>query len=236
MRVDSHTVGSVMHIIKCGARGMEIVRDDNDRFAFVRTAFIVNDKYQNNNWRSYTASKPLFYRPEAWPEKEPLVSVLAYTLLNNHFHMLLQELEDGGIAKYMQRFCNGMARAFNEKYGGQGTIFQGGYKGRVVESDEYLHYVQAYIVVKNVFDMYPGGLTKALAQFERAWAFAETYQFSSFLTAAQGAESKLLDRKATESLGLIRRDFKKYARTMLMVHAKTKDIPEDIAPLLLESW
>lgn len=236
MRVEPHSVGSVLHVVKRGGRGTDIVRNEHDRFNFTRSLFILNDAHQDNNWRDYTSGKPLFYRPETWPERKPLVSILAWTLLDNHFHLLLQEIEEGGIAKFMQRLGGSLTLHNNERYGERGSIFQGGYKGRLVETDKYLQYLQAYIVVKNTFEMYPGGLKKALAQFEDAWKFASTYQFTSFLTAATGAPSPLLDMQTIDSLGLTRDDFKRYARSMLAVHARTKDIDENVVALLLEEW
>jgi len=236
MRVESHAVGSIMHIIKRGARGMEIVRDNRDRLNFVRSIYILNDQHQNNNWRTYVVGKPLFYRPESWPQRRPLVSVLAWTLLDNHFHLLLKETEEGGIAKFMQRLGGSMTLAFNEKYNGRGSIFQGGYKGRVVETDKYLQYVHTYIVVKNTFDMFPGGCKKALPQFEQAWKFASGYRFTSFLTAATGAPSPILDMNTVHSLGLIRKDPQKYAKSMLMAHIQSKEVEMDTAELILEEW
>ncbi len=223
-----------MHITKRGARGMEIVRDDSDRFNFVRSAFITNDVHQSNDWRALSVNKPLFYRPESWPDHRPLVSILAWVLLDNHFHMLVQEVEEGGIAKFMQRFSNSLSRYFNEKYNGRGSIFQGSYKGRLVDTDEYLQYVHAYIVAKNTFEMCPGGLKRALTDFEYAWENAKQYKFSSLLTATDGLESPLLDIPAIQSLGLVRKDFKQYVRSMITHHAKTKARYTNVD--LLENW
>jgi len=236
MRVEPHSVGSVVHVIKRGARGMEIVRTKQDQYNFARSLYLLNDTHQDNSWRTYVAHKPLFYRPKSWPKRKPLVSILAWTLLDNHFHLLLQEIEEGGIAKFMQRLGGSMTLYFNEKHDGRGSIFQGSYKGRVVDTDEYLQYVYAYITVKNTFEMYPGGLKKALTVFEKAWTFAGTYPFTSFLTAVAGAPSPILDMEAIDSLGLIRKDFKKYAHSMLAVNAKTKDFDEKLIALLLEDW
>lgn len=235
MRVEPHSIGSILHVIKRGARGMEIVRDNHDRFDFARSLFLLNDTYKNENWRGHVANKPLFYRPTAWPEREPLVSILAWTLLDNHLHLLIQENTEGNIAKFMQRLGGSMTLSFNQRYDGRGSIFQGSYKGRVVETDTYLQYVHAYIVVKNVFDMYPGGIGAALSNFENAWIFAEKYPFSSFLTAAKGNTSPILDMAAMDSLGLLRKDFKQYARSMLAVHAEAKVLDESLATLL-EDW
>lgn len=236
MRVEPHHIGSVLHVMKRGARGMEIVRDDRDRYNFVRSLFLLNDEYQNNDWRTLCVDKPLFYRPGSWPKRSPLVSILAWTLLDNHFHMLLQEVKEGGVAKFMQRLCGSMTLAFNERHEGRGSIFQGSYKGRLVDTDEYLHYVHAYITVKNTFEVYDGGIKNAVAQFDKAWAFAQKYPFTSFLTATTGIDSPLLDMKAIDSLGLIRKDFKKYARSMLATHAKTKEINNEMMAILLENW
>ena len=236
MRVEPHAVGSIMHIIKRGTRGMEIVRDDQDRFNFVRSLYILNDYYQDNNWRTYISGKPLFYRPKSWPQRRPLVSVLAWTLLDNHFHLLLKETEEGGIAKFMQRLGGSMTLTFNEKYDGSGSIFQGGYRGRIIETDEYLQYVHTYIVAKNTFDMFPGGFKKALAQFERAWEFAQEYRFTSLFTSITGTPSPVLDMNEVQSLGFIKKDFKKYAKSMLLAHAQSKNVAVDIAELILEEW
>ncbi|MEX2013885.1 MAG: transposase [Parcubacteria group bacterium] len=240
MRVEPYSVGSVVHIIKRGGRGMEIVRDDGDRWRFVRSLFILNDLYQDpgRNFVMYESQTfvSVFERPEEWPERRPLVAILGWTLLDNHLHLLVQEINEGGIAKFMQRLGGSMSLAFNEKYGTRGSIFQGAYKSRTVDSNEYLQYVHAYITAKNVFDMYPGGVKKAMQEFEKAWKFASEYTFSSFLTAAIGAPSPILDMKVMDDLGLIRKDFKEYARSMLATHAQSKEMDEELGALILEEW
>jgi len=239
MRVEPYGVGSVLHVIKRGARGMEIVRDESDRWRFVRNLYILNDHYQppdrTNIYRS-DLWKPfkVFERPEEWPERKPLVAILAWTLMSNHFHLLVQEIEEGGVAKFMQRLCGSMSMAFNEKYEEKGSIFQGAYKSRTVDTDEYLQYAHAYIVVKNTFENYPGGLKEALKEFNDAWKWAgERYPFSSFLTSAKGAPSPIIDRHVFEDIGLSRSDFKRFAKDALVIHANVHD---DLRALHLEEW
>jgi len=43
-----------------------------------------------------------------------IVAVHCYTLMNNHFHLLLEELEDGGVSKFMQRLEIGYTMYFNK--------------------------------------------------------------------------------------------------------------------------
>jgi len=229
MRVEPYNVGSVVHIIKRGARGMKIVRDESDRWRFMRNLFILNDHYQPSERHFVHRSdlwKPfkVFERPKEWPERRPLVAILAWTLIPNHFHLLVQEIEKGGITKFMQRLCGSMSLAFNEKYGEQGSIFQGAYKSRTVNTDKYIQYVHAYIVIKNTFENYPGRLKKAIKEFDKAWVWVEKkYPFSSFLTSAKKVVSPIIDMRAFKDIGLADVDFKHFAKEMLSIHAETRD-------------
>lgn len=99
--------------------------------------------------------------------------------MSNHFHLLLKEVGEGGVAKFMQRLCGSMSMHFNVKYEEKGSLFQGAYKGRTITSDQHLRQIIPYIMIKNVFERYPGGYKKALKEFNRAYQWAESYPFSS---------------------------------------------------------
>lgn len=239
MRVEPHEIGSVMHVIKRGARGMEIVRDEADRQRFVRLLYLLNDQHQTADRHEHDIGdishrSDLWKRPTGWPEREPLVAILAWTLMPNHFHLLLKEVREGGIAKFMQRFCGSMSMAFNEKYNERGSIFQGGYKGKLVDTDEYLRYVVAYIAVKNVLELYPGGLKRAVREYDRAWEWACTYPFAS-LSALMITDNPIIDIGELRALGLPGRRFKHDARDMLIGHMQTLGNDEHTS-LWLEQW
>src|SRR3989344_9240284 len=97
MRVEPRDVGSVVHVIKRGARGTDIVRDQSDRMRFRSSLLLLNDSFMDPNWSD--ALEPLgnSTRPNHWPEHDPLVHILAWTLMPNHFHLLLEEIKKGGI-------------------------------------------------------------------------------------------------------------------------------------------
>lgn len=226
-------IGSVVHIVKRGARGMEISRDDADKWRFVRNLYILNDLYQPSERHRERNNDALFSRPAHWPKRKPLVSILAWTLMPNHFHLLLCEQSKGGVPKFMQRLGSSMTRHYNEKYQERGSLFQGAYKSRTVSSDEYLQYVLSYIIVKNVFELYPGGLRRAVKNFDQAWQWATSYPFSSFQTTAFFKSSPIVDSVKLKELSLPGRNFKKTSRDMLDTHASMR---EDLAPLVLEDW
>ena len=52
-----------------------------------------------------------------------LVSMVAYCLLPNHFHLLLKQNIEEGISKFMQRISTSYTKFFNEKYHRTGSLF-----------------------------------------------------------------------------------------------------------------
>ena len=181
MRIEPFTTGSHVHVLKRGARGIDIVRSESDRWRFLRLLFFMNDEYADTNWMVITRGMNLFYRPRNWPQRKPLVDILAYTLMPNHVHLLLREIRSGGISLFMKKLGQSMTEHANYKYKEKGSLFQGAYKSKTIKINEYLQHLAIYIMVKNVFELYPKkGLMGAQANFENAWRWATTYPFSSF--------------------------------------------------------
>ncbi|MBU4480292.1 transposase [Patescibacteria group bacterium] len=74
-----------------------------------------------------------------------LVEIVAFNILGNHYHLVLRQLVDNGISKFMQSFGGGYTKHFNEKRKRSGVLFQGPFKSEHIDSDEYLNYVVAYV-------------------------------------------------------------------------------------------
>lgn len=73
------------------------------------------------------------------------VELVSFCLMPNHFHLILKEKEEGGIARYMQRVLNGYTKFCNTKYQRSGHLFQGPYKATHVSANDQLLYLSAYI-------------------------------------------------------------------------------------------
>jgi len=117
--------------------------------------------------------------PSGWPERKQLVNLHAFILQDNHYHLVLEELVEGGTAKLMQKLGTGMTNRFNKRHKETGRLFQGAYKARLVDDENYFRHLFAYIHIKNAFEMYPGGLKQATANFNAAYDFAVQYPYSS---------------------------------------------------------
>lgn len=74
-----------------------------------------------------------------------LVEILAYTLMPNHFHILVRQIKDSGISAFMSQVQNSYTRRFNTKYKRKGPLFQGSFKSVLIESDEQLLHVSRYV-------------------------------------------------------------------------------------------
>ena len=71
--------------------------------------------------------------------------LIAFALMENHFHLIIKENKKDGISQYMQRVLNSYTKYFNAKYGNTGHLFQGPFKGVHIKDNEQLLHLSAYI-------------------------------------------------------------------------------------------
>lgn len=72
-------------------------------------------------------------------------SILSYCLMPNHFHILIKQNTAITIDRLITKLCTSYAAYYNKKYEHVGHIFQDAFKAKLVDSDEYLSYLSAYI-------------------------------------------------------------------------------------------
>ncbi len=77
--------------------------------------------------------------------EKPLVEIYAYSLMPNHFHLLLKQVNELGIQKFLSDFQNSYAKYFNVKNKRFGTLFQRPFKAKHIETDEELLHISRYI-------------------------------------------------------------------------------------------
>ncbi len=78
-------------------------------------------------------------------KKKRNVELVAFCLMPNHFHLILKEVEEGGIARYMQRVLNAYTKYYNTKHEKSGHLFQGPYQAVHIEDNQQLLHLSAYI-------------------------------------------------------------------------------------------
>ena len=73
------------------------------------------------------------------------ISLVAYCLMPNHFHLLIHQLNKDSINYFMRSLGTKYSRYFNSTYDRIGPLFQGVYKAVRVSDEDQLIYLTKYI-------------------------------------------------------------------------------------------
>lgn len=236
MRKEEFIKGDYVHVYNRGNRKEKVARDDKDKWRFLQALRYFNT--ENSIHTPIRRVKELLKSdanislrwPESWPIQDPLVKILAFVVVSNHYHLLLKEIKKGGIAAFMQKFGTGITNYFNTRHEEVGRLFQGPYKAKRIDSDQYLRYVSVYIQVKHPFELYPGGFQQAVAEFDKAWEWASEYLYSSLGDYAGKRNLPIIDKELLGELFPTPASYKKFSRECL----EFMDLKKQLGDLAIE--
>lgn len=134
---------NIYHLYNRGVAKQGIFRSQHDYQRLLDTFayYLDSESKQKISMISKTKLRKIL----ANPPKKPLVSILSYCLMPNHFHLITKQLQNKGISLFMRDSLNSYSRYFNTKYNRVGPIFQGRFKTVCVEDDEQLMHLSRYI-------------------------------------------------------------------------------------------
>ena len=141
MRTVQFASGEFFHIYDRGVDKRKVFMVPGDYERFLRSMEEFNDA--NHSYSYSTLSNPR--NPNNRPERKPLVRVLAYCLMPNHYHFFLEQLEENGITRFMHRLGTGYTKFFNIKYERTGRLFESTFKGIHIATDQYFFHLSRYI-------------------------------------------------------------------------------------------
>lgn len=155
--------------------------DDRDRFRFVYDLFEFNDLAPANHSHFYFNPATVGQRQISRPPRKLLVSILAFCLMPNHYHLLLQPLVENGVPLFMKKLNGGYVQYFNKKHKRTGTLFERKYKSVLVNSHAHFIHLPYYIHL-NVLDLVaPEWRQKRIENLDSAKNFLNHYRWSSHL-------------------------------------------------------
>lgn len=150
--------GQFYHVYNRGNEKRSIYLQTRDFNRFIQTLYY----YQYKDPRVSFSKFSKFHVKNFGPLNETkLVNIICYCLMPNHFHLLIQQLEENGITLFMGKLSNSYTKYFNIKYDRVGHLFQDVFKSVLVESDEQLIHLSRYIHLNPVVS----GLVKNPQQY-----------------------------------------------------------------------
>jgi len=173
-----------VHAYNRGVDKRIVFNTSGDYARFIHTLYLSNDieytaiNYKRlNNVESSTLNMGDVFHVHSG---RYLVDILCFCLMPNHYHLLLKQLVDGGISKFMQRVNTAYTNFFNLKNNRSGSLFEGRYKYKIITSDEYLLYLSQYIHLNPIKLIDPDWKIKGVSDWKQSNTFLETYKWSSY--------------------------------------------------------
>ncbi|PIS39190.1 MAG: hypothetical protein COT33_03250 [Candidatus Nealsonbacteria bacterium CG08_land_8_20_14_0_20_38_20] len=231
-------IGKIYHIYNRGVAKCSISNQEADYWRFLQGLCLFNDIKSATNilWQLEKTRGRLTLRVlknyivTEGKKRKPLVRILAYCVMPNHFHLLVEEIQEGGISKFMQKLNKGYARYFNNKYERVGHLWQDKFKNILVDDERYLLYLLVYINILNPAELIePNWKERGIENIEKILEFAEKYQWSTHQEYLGKRRSLIIDKGI---LGKILSTPEKYLNLVKAVLEEKKY--KEIIPFTLE--
>jgi len=139
------------HVYNRGVDKKSVFSDKEDYNRFLVSLIVLNTTkpvggiFQFNKRNKINTIDLLGRHSMSTNPEDRLVEILSYSLLPNHFHLILKEKVEKGVSSYMRKLSNAYTKFYNFKYKRSGFLFQGRYKKVEINSDNQLKYLFGYV-------------------------------------------------------------------------------------------
>ena len=143
--------GEYYHIVTRGVRKSALFHDRRD---YVRFLYLILHFQGDHTLYNVGKTVTAYLKTGKFPHGEDtirkitssrLVELSVFFIIPNHLHLLLLQKEENGISKYMQKVLAAYAKYYNEKYKVTGHLFEGKFRRVLVENNDQLLHLSAYI-------------------------------------------------------------------------------------------
>ena len=149
--------GNLYHVYNFGIDDRDIFTDPLDSFRFTKALEYFNTTKSTKFFELFKDEHGLAPRTKSLKTKErerqdtseKLVSIIAFCLNTDHFHLVLRQEVEGGIAAFMKKLSVGYTNYFNKRYVRRGSLFAGRYRSEPIKTKADLQYVSAYVNLNN---------------------------------------------------------------------------------------
>jgi putative transposase len=182
-RKDNLVQGEIYHIYNRGVDKRDIFMDDEDRIRFIHDLFEFNDSNPTiklDYFLSHNNSEVGLPNIKREPRKV-LVDILAFCMMDNHFHMIVRQKIENGVTLFMRKLGTGYTNYFNKKHERTGALFQGKFKSICIKSDAHLMYLPIYIHLNPLDFKFHEWRDKKIKDTKKAIKFLDSYRWSSYM-------------------------------------------------------
>lgn len=171
----------IYHIVLRGVGDQRVFKDAHDYYRCIFSLFEFNttnpvEVAVRRRKRSIQKRKGEVFSDA----RDKLVEVLQFCFMPNHIHLLIRQLQEGGITDFMRKFGTGYAMYFNKKYRRKGHLFQGRFYAVHVKDEQQLRTAFVYIHANPISLEEPKWKEAGIKNPKKIEKFLETYKWSSY--------------------------------------------------------
>lgn len=172
------------HIYNRGNGKNEIFNCEEDYVHFCKLLYVFNSE-KSFKFRDLIVDQGI----DAWDFErgEQLVKISAWVLMPNHFHIILTshrsdlwKIGYNPITEFMRKFSTAYVMYFNKKYNRTGTLFEGKFKSKHINSDNYFNYLFSYIHLNPIKLIQSNWKEEGILDKKKALFFIKDFRYSSF--------------------------------------------------------
>ncbi|MBI2673705.1 MAG: hypothetical protein HYX23_00270 [Candidatus Zambryskibacteria bacterium] len=210
--------GEFYHIYNRGNSRQQIFFNNDDYRRFIKLLYICNS-VKKLNFRDDIVGRGV----DVWDidRKETIVSIGAWVLMPNHFHLYVISTKDkdstkdgllgNNITVFMRKLCTAYSKYINVKYKRTGSLFEGRFKSVHMIDDVQAKYLFSYIHL-NPIKLFPKNWKEeGIKDKIKVISFLKKYKWSSYndYLSEDRVESRLLDKKSFPDYFRSKKSFQK---------------------------
>jgi len=165
------------HIYNRGNSKQQIFQSMRDEERFMEILYLCNTN-SPINIRNINRDTENIY---SYNLDDKIVTIVAYCLMPNHFHILLSPINENGIQLFMQKLSTAYVMYYNKKYERTGSLFEGKFKSTHADSDDYLRYLFSYIHLNPIKIIESSWKESGIKNKQKALEFLKKYNSSSYI-------------------------------------------------------
>jgi putative transposase len=174
----------IYHVVARAVGDSVVFDDEKDFYRGIFSIYEFNNDRGVNVWKRRNErkleKKRLGPTSPTLQQRDRLVDTLAFSFMPNHLHLILKQLKDDGIVKFMQKVGTGFAVYFNKKYKRRGHLFNK-FRAVHIKNDDQLKHTFVYVHTNLISLVEPGWKEKGIENPDKTIEFLENNKRHSYL-------------------------------------------------------